>query len=86
MIETIFKRIDEGRGVDRKELRYLLENREDLEEAVFEKARAVADRHFHKKIYVRGLIEFTNYCHNNCYYCGIRRGNDEVDRYRLTTE
>ncbi len=86
MIETIFKRIDEGRGLDRKELRYLLENREDLEEAVFEKARAVADRHFHKKIYVRGLIEFTNYCHNNCYYCGIRRGNDEVDRYRLTTE
>ena len=86
MIETIFKRIDEGRGLDREELRYLLENREDLEEAVFEKARAVADRHFHKKIYVRGLIEFTNYCHNNCYYCGIRRGNDEVDRYRLTTE
>ena len=86
MIETIFKRIDEGRGLDRKELRYLLENREALEEAVFEKARAVADRHFHKKIYVRGLIEFTNYCHNNCYYCGIRRGNDEVDRYRLTTE
>ena len=86
MIETIFKRIDEGRGLDREELRYLLENREDLEEAVFEKARAVADRHFHKKIYVRGLIEFSNYCHNNCYYCGIRRGNDEVDRYRLTTE
>lgn len=86
MIETIFKKIDEGRGLDREELRYLLENREALEEAVFEKARAVSDRHFHKKIYVRGLIEFSNYCHNNCYYCGIRRGNDEVDRYRLTTE
>ncbi len=86
MIETIFKKIDEGRGLDREELRYLLENREALEEVVFEKARAVSDRHFHKKIYVRGLIEFSNYCHNNCYYCGIRRGNDEVDRYRLTTE
>lgn len=86
MIETIFKKIDEGRGLDREELRYLLENREALEEAVFEKARAVSDRHFHKKIYVRGLIEFSNYCHNNCYYCGIRRDNDEVARYRLTTE
>lgn len=86
MIETIFKKIDEGRGLDREELRYLLENREALEEVVFEKARAVSDRHFHKKIYVRGLIEFTNYCHNNCYYCGIRRDNDEVARYRLTTE
>ena len=86
MIETIFKKIDEGRGLDREELRYLLENREALNEAVFEKARAVSDRHFHKKIYVRGLIEFSNYCHNNCYYCGIRRDNDEVARYRLTTE
>lgn len=86
MIETIFKKIDEGRGLDREELRYLLENREALEEAVFEKARAVSDRHFHKKIYVRGLIEFSNYCHNNCYYCGIRRDNDEVARYRLATE
>ena len=86
MIETIFKKIDEGRGLDREELRYLLENREALEEVVFEKARAVSDRHFHKKIYVRGLIEFSNYCHNNCYYCGIRRDNDEVARYRLTTE
>lgn len=86
MIETIFKKIDEGRGLDRADLRYLLENRETVEEAVFEKARAVSDRHFHKKIYVRGLIEFSNYCHNNCYYCGIRRDNDEVARYRLTAE
>ena len=86
MIETIFKKIDEGRGLEREDLRYLLENRETVEEAVFEKARAITERHFHKKIYVRGLIEFTNYCHNNCYYCGIRRDNDEVARYRLTTE
>ena len=86
MIETIFKRIDEGRGLEREDLRYLLENRETVEEAVFEKARALTERHFHKKIYVRGLIEFTNCCHNNCYYCGIRRDNDEVARYRLTTE
>ena len=86
MIETIFKKIDEGRGLEREDLRYLLENRETVEEAVFEKARALTERHFHRKIYVRGLIEFTNYCHNNCYYCGIRRDNDEVARYRLTTE
>ena len=86
MIETIFKKIDEGRGLEREDLRYLLENRETVEEAVFEKARAITERHFHKKIYVRGLIEFTNYCHNNCYYCGIRRDNGEVARYRLTTE
>jgi biotin synthase len=35
-------------------------------------------------VYIRGLIEFTNYCRNNCYYCGIRAGNSQAQRYRLT--
>ncbi len=38
------------------------------------------------KVYTRGLIEFTNYCKNNCYYCGIRRDNKNAVRYRLTAE
>lgn len=37
-------------------------------------------------VYLRGLIEFTNYCKNNCYYCGIRGGNAKADRYRLSKE
>ncbi|MCD7887390.1 MAG: [FeFe] hydrogenase H-cluster radical SAM maturase HydE [Clostridiales bacterium] len=36
------------------------------------------------EVYVRGLIEFTNYCKNDCYYCGIRRSNGKADRYRLS--
>lgn len=39
---------------------------------------------FGNKIYIRGLIEFTNYCKNGCYYCGINRTNTNVDRYRLS--
>lgn len=38
------------------------------------------------QVYTRGLIEFTNYCKNDCYYCGIRRGNPHAVRYRLTEE
>lgn len=38
------------------------------------------------KVYMRGLIEFSNYCKQNCKYCGIRRDNKEVDRYRLDDE
>lgn len=49
-------------------------------------ARAAADRIYGKEIYIRGLIEFTNYCRNNCYYCGIRRDNSYVERYRLSKE
>lgn len=37
-------------------------------------------------VYTRGLIEYTNYCKNDCYYCGIRRSNRNAKRYRLTEE
>jgi len=37
-------------------------------------------------VYIRGLIEFTNYCKNDCYYCGIRCGNSGLSRYRLSGE
>lgn len=38
------------------------------------------------EVYIRGLIEFTNYCKNDCYYCGIRRSNTLAQRYRLTKD
>ncbi|MGI6332731.1 MAG: [FeFe] hydrogenase H-cluster radical SAM maturase HydE [Zhaonellaceae bacterium] len=50
---------------------------------LFKKSRAVADGQFGKKIFFRGLIEFTNYCQNDCYYCGIRKSNLNAERYRL---
>lgn len=52
-------------------------------------ARAADIRHrenYGDEVYIRGLIEFTNYCRNNCYYCGIRRSNRNAERYRLTKE
>ena len=49
-------------------------------------ARAKADRVYGKNIYLRGLIEFTNICRNNCNYCGLRRDNRNVNRYRLSKE
>lgn len=49
-------------------------------------AREVAQAHFGNKIYIRGLIEIGNCCRNNCYYCGIRKGNPRVERYRLSRE
>ena len=49
-------------------------------------AREVAVARFGTGIYIRGLIEVTNYCRNDCYYCGIRRNNRNVERYLLTRE
>ena len=45
-----------------------------------------AQNHYGKKIFIRGLIEFTNICKNDCYYCGIRASNPAVSRYRLSEE
>lgn len=65
----------------------LLDNytKEDAEYAR-NKARNIADSIYGKDVYIRGLIEFTNYCKNDCYYCGIRRSNGNAKRYRLTKE
>lgn len=49
-------------------------------------ARSEADRMYGRDIYLRGLIEFTNICRNNCMYCGLRRDNRSVRRYRLSKE
>lgn len=57
---------------------------------IMEQLRTEADRlrklYYGDKVYTRGLIEYTNYCKNNCYYCGIRAGNANAVRYRLTEE
>ena len=49
-------------------------------------AVSLRKQYYGDKVFTRGLIEFTNYCKNNCYYCGIRNGNCHVDRYRLTED
>lgn len=55
----------------------------ELKEYLREKAREKADKIFGKYIFMRGLVEFTNYCKNDCIYCGIRKSNKNAERYRL---
>jgi len=58
----------------------------EFSELLAEKAREVREKYYGKDVYLRGLIEYSNICRNNCRYCGIRRGNKNVERYRLTKE
>ncbi len=60
-------------------------NREDREYLAAQ-AREIWEKIYGKDVFVRGLIEFTNICRNDCYYCGIRKSNEKVERYRLTPE
>ena len=51
-----------------------------------EEAVRIREIYYGKKVFTRGLIEYTNYCKNDCYYCGIRKSNTNAKRYRLTED
>lgn len=51
-----------------------------------DRARAEKEKHYGNNVFIRGLIEISNFCRNDCYYCGIRRSNRNCERYRLMEE
>ena len=59
---------------------------DNIKNKLFKYSRQKSVSKFGKKIFTRGLIEISNYCKNDCFYCGIRRGNKNAHRYRLTKE
>lgn len=87
MLEAEEKLIRDHR-LSREEYRMLLEHWQDAETGERLTAEAVRLRrqYYGDKVFTRGLVEFTNYCRNNCYYCGIRKGNRHAERYRLTRD
>jgi biotin synthase len=71
---------------DTELLHYISTDDPEEVEALFAKARRVRETYYGNDVYFRGLIEFTNFCKNDCYYCGIRCSNKKVERYRLSLE
>lgn len=83
LIDKLYK----NHNLEKEEFVYLIENFDkDTSEYLFSLAQITSQEHFQKEVFIRGLIEFTNYCKNDCYYCGIRRSNKNVSRYRLSKE
>lgn len=86
MFELI-DQLEKNQTLSKEELSHLLNHyNKELSEYLFQKARAVSYKYYGNKVFRRGLIEFTNYCKNDCYYCGIRASNREATRYRLSKE
>lgn len=83
--ENLINLLASNHDLPNAELDTLLQTPE-LDASLFAAADAVRREIYGDEVYIRGLIEFTNYCKNNCYYCGIRRDNKEAVRYRLTKE
>ena len=83
--EAAFENLIGKQPLTDEELAALL-NAADYDDRLFAEADLVRRQVYGDTVFVRGLIEFTNYCKNDCYYCGIRAGNSHADRYRLTEE
>jgi biotin synthase len=87
MMKRLIDKLAERQTLSRDEFRELLANcRGDGAAYLFERARQARHEVYGHDVYMRGLIEFTNYCKNDCYYCGIRGSNGKAERYRLTRE
>ena len=86
-MKDIILKLEENHFLNDEEFRLLIEDeREDTLRFLNERASFVRKKVYGNAVYIRGLIEFTNYCKNDCYYCGIRKSNCQAERYRLTDE
>ncbi len=86
-IITLIDKLNENHSLDREEWVAVIEAQtmETLRYAATLACKA-REPYYGKKVFLRGLIEFSNYCRNNCYYCGIQRENKNVRRYRLSED
>lgn len=73
------------RDLSDDEWRFLIEGDYDRQR-LFERADSVRRQYYGTDVYIRGLIEISSFCKNDCLYCGIRRSNVNADRYRLSEE
>jgi biotin synthase len=86
-MRELIDRLYDKNNLGKEELVYIIENADkEQREYIIQKAHETRMKHYGDKVFLRGLIEFTNYCKNDCYYCGIRRNNNNAHRYRLTLE
>ena len=77
--------LETGHALPRESWRELIcGHTPELQTEAARRAMAVRRRYYGNRVFLRGLIEFTNFCKNNCYYCGIRAGNSKAQRYRLS--
>lgn len=84
-LKFLIDKLEQTQQLSRQEWTRLIAGRTpELAAYLFQRARKIRLRHYGNDVYIRGLIEFTSFCKNDCYYCGLRKSNRDADRYRLT--
>ena len=86
-MKNLIDKLEKNQILSKEEfVRLLAISEKDDIDYLTERAKSVRDDIYGKKVFIRGLIEISNYCKNDCYYCGIRRSNKNAQRYRLSKE
>ncbi len=84
---SLIEKLYEKRNLSHSEWCYIFENYTENDRMFAQElAKNIAIKHFGKNIFFRGIIEFTNICKNDCYYCGLRCSNKNIQRYRLSKQ
>lgn len=86
-MKELINRLYVDNNLEKDELLFLLQSLdEDSRGYLIEKAHETRMNNYGNSVFLRGLIEFTSYCSRNCIYCGIRAGNKNAERYRLSLQ
>lgn len=86
-VTSLIDKLEDQHSLTLDEYAFLIRNRtKESMDYIAPKARRIREEIYGTSVYVRGLIEFTNICRNDCLYCGIRRSNHQCERYRLTAD
>lgn len=86
-MRNLIDKLAKNHTLEKHEYLEIIKNATEADAAYLaEKALAEKKKHYGDEVFIRGLIEVSNICKNDCYYCGIRAGNKNCDRYRLTED
>lgn len=86
-LKKLLVKLYQNNRLDRGQLQYILDNISYRTAGpLFVYARKTRLKTYQRKVYLRALLEFSNYCKKDCRYCGIRRSNKKINRYRLLPE
>lgn len=83
-MKKLIDKLQEDKYLKKEELDYIISNIDENNTLyLMDKADRVRKKIYGKEVYLRGLVEFTNFCRNDCKYCGIRLSNKNAKRYRI---